>query len=232
MIVRQERVPTGTGADGWLEGAPDVAVEIVGDGQSVAQLIKKALEYLRAGARAVWVLDPDARSVVVVAAPYVGHERAAWDAGAGSRGTIVTVSLVDGRSACTTSTAIDGAIAELYDVAVIPGIARAMALDPQILFLDESQAGCAKDKLVKTLQAEGVRIQHCVYEEQHKYRLYSEPKWWRHPPQIPKDLPGTTQVNRTAVRLPLFYEEAPELIEQYAKAFEKVWAHRSQLGRS
>jgi dTDP-4-amino-4,6-dideoxygalactose transaminase len=102
----------------------------------------------------------------------------------------------------------------------------------QILFLDESKAGCAKDALVKALQAEGVRIQHCVYEEQHKYALYSEHKWWRHPPEIPQNLPGTTQVNRTAVRLPLFYEEAPELIEQYSKAFEKVWAHRSQLGRS
>lgn len=67
-IVRRERLPTGSGAAGWLEGAPDVAVEIVGDGQSVAQLLKKALEYLRAGARAVWVLDPDARSVVVITA--------------------------------------------------------------------------------------------------------------------------------------------------------------------
>ena len=102
----------------------------------------------------------------------------------------------------------------------------------QILFLDKSKTGAGKDALVKALQAEGVRIQHCVYEEQHKYALYSEAKWWHHPPEIPRDLPGTTQVNRTAVRLPLFYEEAPELLEQYAKAFEKVWAHRSQLGRS
>lgn len=64
-IVRRERVPMGKGADGWLEGAPDVAVEIVGDAQSVSDLAKKALEYLRAGAKAVWVLDPEPQRVLV-----------------------------------------------------------------------------------------------------------------------------------------------------------------------
>jgi len=64
------------------------------------------------------------------------------------------------------------------------------------------------------------------YDEQHKYKLYSEPKWWRHPVVIPDDLNGTAQVNAQAVRLPVFHEEAPELIEQYVKAFEKVWGQR------
>src|SRR6185369_892986 len=49
-IVRAERVPTGTGADGWLEGAPEVAVEVIGDAQSHSDLAPKALEYLAAGA--------------------------------------------------------------------------------------------------------------------------------------------------------------------------------------
>jgi Uma2 family endonuclease len=57
-IVRVEREPTGRGAEGWLEGAPDVAVEIIGDSQSASELAKKALEYLAAGAKMVWVLDP------------------------------------------------------------------------------------------------------------------------------------------------------------------------------
>jgi hypothetical protein len=39
-------------------------------------------------------------------------------------------------------------------------------------------------------------------------------------------------VNRTAIKLPVFYEEAGELIEQYVKAFEKVWAKRSELART
>src|SRR5690242_18545750 len=97
-----------------------------------------------------------------------------------------------------------------------------------ILFIDEKKAGCPKDALMKALRAEGVQISPGQYDEQHRYRLYSEAKWWHHPVVIP-DLPGTTQVNRTAVRLPLWYSDASELIEQYTKAFEKVWARRSDL---
>lgn len=101
-----------------------------------------------------------------------------------------------------------------------------------MLFLDEAKAGCPKETLMKALQAEGVRIGPGAYDEQHKYPLYSETKWWHHPPVIPEDLHGTTQVNKTAVRLPLLYAEASELIEQYVRAFEKVWAKRAQLARS
>jgi Uma2 family endonuclease len=66
-IVRAERVPSGRGSKGWLEGAPDIAVEVVGDAQSVSELAEKALEYLAAGAKAVWVLDPEPRRVLVFA---------------------------------------------------------------------------------------------------------------------------------------------------------------------
>jgi hypothetical protein len=31
--------------------------------------------------------------------------------------------------------------------------------------------------------------------------------------------------------LPLIHGEAPELIEQYGKAFEKVWARRSEVSK-
>jgi perosamine synthetase len=101
-----------------------------------------------------------------------------------------------------------------------------------MLFIDEAKAGCAKETLMKALRAEGVQISPGAYDEQHKYRLYSEAKWWHHPVAIPRDLPGTTQVNKTTVKLPVFREEAPDLIEQYALAFEKVWAHRAQLARA
>jgi perosamine synthetase len=58
--------------------------------------------------------------------------------------------------------------------------------------------------------------------------LYREPGLWHHPPTIP-DLPGSDQANRTAISLPYFTSEVPELIEAYALAFEKVWAHRNRL---
>jgi hypothetical protein len=50
-----------------------------------------------------------------------------------------------------------------------------------------------------------------------------------HKPIIP-EIPGSEQANRTAIALPLFTAELPELVDQYAKAFEKVWAHRKELG--
>jgi dTDP-4-amino-4,6-dideoxygalactose transaminase len=98
-----------------------------------------------------------------------------------------------------------------------------------LIFIDEQKAGCRKDALIKALRAEGVQASDGSYDEQHRYKLYSEPKWWHHPVVIPDDLHGTAQVNRQAVRLPIFHEEAPELLAQYVKAFEKVWANRSQL---
>lgn len=68
-IVRVDRVPTGRGAEGWLQGAPDVAVEVMGDDQTPAQLAKKALEYLAAGAKQVWLVDGTAESVMVYSPP-------------------------------------------------------------------------------------------------------------------------------------------------------------------
>ena len=68
-VIASCREPTGKGVDGWLEGAPDLAVEIVGDSQTVGELFKKALEYLAAGGKQVWVVDPDSERVVVVDPP-------------------------------------------------------------------------------------------------------------------------------------------------------------------
>ncbi len=101
-----------------------------------------------------------------------------------------------------------------------------------MIFLDEKKAGAPKDALLKALRAEGVNATPGNYDEQHRFRLYSEAKWWHHPVAIPNDLHGTTQVNRQAVRLPIFHDAADELIEQYVKAFEKVWAHRSSLANT
>lgn len=98
-----------------------------------------------------------------------------------------------------------------------------------MLFLDEKKAGFTRANLVKALRAEGVQAATGEYDEQHRYKLYAEPEWWHHPVIIPQDLHGTTQVNARAVKLPVFRTQSPELVEQYVKAFEKVWAHRSEL---
>jgi len=100
-----------------------------------------------------------------------------------------------------------------------------------MLLLDEKTAGFKRDALVKALQAEGVRASIWDYPEQHKLKIYSEAKWWHHPPVIPQSMPGDQQVNATHIFMPLLHGEAPELIGQQARAFEKIWANRSELGR-
>ncbi len=101
-----------------------------------------------------------------------------------------------------------------------------------MLFLDEVKAGMSRATMLKALAAEGVAIAPGDYPENHKYAIYSEERWWHHKPELPRVLPGCEQVNARAVNVSLFRQEAPELVEQYVKAFEKVWAHRSQLGRT
>jgi dTDP-4-amino-4,6-dideoxygalactose transaminase len=99
------------------------------------------------------------------------------------------------------------------------------------LFIDEAQAGMSRQACVKALQAEGVRASASSYLLQHKLALYAEAKWWHHAPVIP-ELPGSERANRTEIALPVFTTEVPELVDQYAKAFEKVWAHRRNLGKT
>jgi perosamine synthetase len=100
-----------------------------------------------------------------------------------------------------------------------------------MLFIDEAKAGFSRDSAVKALVAEGVRATAGAYPEQHQFKIYSEAKWWHHPPEVPKVLAGCQQVNASCIRLPLFYADEPELTEQYLKAFEKVWARRSELAK-
>jgi Uma2 family endonuclease len=55
-------------------GAPDLAVEILSDSNTPAEIAQKVGEYLNAGGRAVWVIDIDARTLTVhtsAAPPFV-----------------------------------------------------------------------------------------------------------------------------------------------------------------
>lgn len=101
--------------------------------------------------------------------------------------------------------------------------------DRNLLFLDEKKAGMSVQTIVKAVGAEGVSIAEGWYPENHKFAVYSEPQWWHHPVDLPKTLPGCEEVNRRALAVGLPRQEAPELVEQYIRAFEKVWAHRSEL---
>jgi Uma2 family endonuclease len=50
---------------GWVRGAPDVAVEILSPSDTSSAMQEKTFEYLSAGARQVWIVDPRVRTVTV-----------------------------------------------------------------------------------------------------------------------------------------------------------------------
>ena len=102
----------------------------------------------------------------------------------------------------------------------------------QFLF-DEKKAGFSKAAAIKALQAEGVGVHDDRrIQEQHNLKIYSEAKWWHHAPKVPDVLPGHVELSKMALSIPLFYEDVPELVNQYVKAFEKVWAHKAELSKA
>lgn len=59
-----ERVPDPL-PRGFLETAPDLAVEIVSPSNSASEMVEKVADYLTAGVRLVWVVDPSSRTATV-----------------------------------------------------------------------------------------------------------------------------------------------------------------------
>ncbi len=64
-FVAAERLADGEPPPGFLEMAPDLAVEVVSPSDSSAAVRDKVRDWLEAGTRLVWVVYPDSRSVTV-----------------------------------------------------------------------------------------------------------------------------------------------------------------------
>ena len=90
----------------------------------------------------------------------------------------------------------------------------------------------SRDGAIKALKAEGVKVGRLNYSVSHRDTVFNEPDWWHHPPVIRDRLPGLDEALQSGISLPRFTKPVPELIDQYVKAFEKVWAHRAELGRA
>ena len=63
-FAASERIPPG-GVKGFFPGAPDLAVEIVSPSDRASEIQAKVFDYLDAGARLVWVVYPEPRTVAV-----------------------------------------------------------------------------------------------------------------------------------------------------------------------
>jgi len=55
---RRRPIPRGQGPEGFAELAPDLAVEILSPEDRPREVLDKVGEYLQAGVRLVWVIDP------------------------------------------------------------------------------------------------------------------------------------------------------------------------------
>jgi Uma2 family endonuclease len=64
-FVRQERIPAAGNPRGFWDGAPDLAVEVVSPGDTFSEVEEKVEDWLAAGTRMVWVVNPRRRSVTV-----------------------------------------------------------------------------------------------------------------------------------------------------------------------
>jgi Uma2 family endonuclease len=69
-FVRRERAVR---RRAFVQGAPDLAVEVFSPSDSVAQLMRKVHQYLKAGCHTVWVVYPESKQVHVLEAS--GHDR-------------------------------------------------------------------------------------------------------------------------------------------------------------
>jgi dTDP-4-amino-4,6-dideoxygalactose transaminase len=116
----------------------------------------------------------------------------------------------------------------LYEQQNRPDVERVFYAANRFLF-NEKEAGMSRAACLKALRAEGVSVGAAGAQFQCKNAAYHEPQWWHHLPIIADRFPGAEEVNKRGISLPYFTKEVPELVDQYIRAFEKVWAHRKEL---
>jgi Uma2 family endonuclease len=66
-FIRADRIPADGLPDSFWPGAPDLAVEVLSPSDRFVEVMRKVQEYLAAGARLVWVIDPKGRSAAAFA---------------------------------------------------------------------------------------------------------------------------------------------------------------------
>jgi Uma2 family endonuclease len=72
-----ERLPADHVPVVYANVAPDLCVEVLSPGNTPARTTKKVSEYFACGARMVWVIDPDERTVTIYRKP--GDGRVLWE---------------------------------------------------------------------------------------------------------------------------------------------------------
>jgi Uma2 family endonuclease len=68
-FVAAARVAQQKRREGYFDGAPDLAVEVVSPDDTDIEVQEKVLEYLEAGTRAVWVVRPRLKTITIHRSP-------------------------------------------------------------------------------------------------------------------------------------------------------------------
>ena len=108
---------------------------------------------------------------------------------------------------------------------------------------DESRTGLTTDRLVAALRAEGCDVVKPKYPLLHQQPVFTEGHFIEIarlqslsretlPTYRPDALPRTTAANATLIQLPSFPSAERPLLDQYAKAFEKVLTAASDIARA
>ena len=64
-FLATERIPLGLPDEGYFDGAPNLAVEVISPTDKDADIAEKVLDYLTFGTERVWVVRPGLRTVTV-----------------------------------------------------------------------------------------------------------------------------------------------------------------------
>ncbi len=65
-FVSARRMPDSV-PQGFFPGPPDLAVEVLSPGDRASEVLAKVSDWLEAGCRKVWIVDPETRSIAVYA---------------------------------------------------------------------------------------------------------------------------------------------------------------------
>ena len=68
-FVRAERIQSEDRVEGYGEGAPDLAVEVLSPGNTKREMTEKVEHYFAAGARLVWIVSPKLKTITVYRSP-------------------------------------------------------------------------------------------------------------------------------------------------------------------
>lgn len=68
-FTRFDRFPNSEVPDGFIEFAPDLAVEVISPSEEPADMARKVGEYFASGAKQVWHMFPETQTLIVFRAP-------------------------------------------------------------------------------------------------------------------------------------------------------------------